>query len=74
MSYNAAKKQIKLPATFDGKFKLSDNAGSRSDVAGRVIFWEQATQNDIDWAVQKKCPHLIEVKAPKIPKVEEEKK
>jgi hypothetical protein len=74
MSSTAAKKQVKLPSAFDGKFKLGENVGSRSDVAGRVIFWEQATQNDIDWAVQKKCPHLMEVKAPKLPKLEEEKK
>ena len=74
MAVNAQKKQIKLPAMFDGKYKLREDIGSKSDVAGRVIYWERATEADIKWAIEKKCPSLIEVKAPTSAKAVEEKK
>jgi hypothetical protein len=74
MADTAEKKPIKLPAIFDGKFKLRDGVGSKSDVAGRVIFWERATEADMKWAIEKKCPSIIEMKTSSAPAKEQEKK
>lgn len=56
------KTAYKLPEAFQAKYKLKDDSVKSSMVNGRRIEWENATEDDIQWAVKYKCPALVLVK------------
>jgi hypothetical protein len=60
------KVEVRLPEVLSAKYELRVSDKKRSIVNGREIVWENATQEDIDWAIKYKCPTLVvkrEVKA-----------